>query len=144
MAMDTIQNLAKEICEEAGDLLNAEVSRYVSAITAGRYDSVRVDENGKLWVIVDGKEISPEALSRGTLEQFYLALRLAVGKIVTQDERMPIFLDDALVMYDEERLMQVLEVLSNMGVQVLLFTCQRREAETLDRMGINYHFIQMK
>ena len=48
----------------------------------------------------EGKEVTPEALSRGTLEQFYLALRLAAGRVVTREEAMPVFLDDAFVMYD--------------------------------------------
>lgn len=143
LAADELERLAREFCEEAGDTLNSEVSRYVSAITAGRYDSVRVDENGKLWVLIDGKEMAPEALSRGTLEQFYLALRLAVGETVTREEVMPIFLDDAFIWYDDERLAQTLKVLSGMGRQILLFTCQRREAELLSKMGITYHKIDL-
>lgn len=143
MAMNGIAGLAKEICEEVGDALNAEVSRYVSAITEGKYDSVRVDEKGKLWVLVDGRELSPDALSRGTLEQFYLALRLAVGETVTKEEPMPIFLDDAFVLYDDERLGQTLRVLANMNKQVLLFTCQKREAELLSQMGLDYQMIRM-
>lgn len=143
LAIDGITGIAKEICEEAGDTLNAEVSRYVSAITDGKYDSVRVDEKGKLWVLVDGKEIPPDALSRGTLEQFYLALRLAVGETVTKEESMPIFLDDAFVLYDDERLAQTLKVLANTNKQVLLFSCQRREAELLSRMGIEHQMIWM-
>lgn len=143
LAADELERLAKEFCEEAGDVLNGEVSRYISAITDGKYDSVRVDENGKLWVEVGGKEISPEALSRGTLEQFYLALRLAVGKTVTGEEAMPIFLDDAFIWYDDKRLQQTLKVLSDMNTQVLLFTCQKREMRILSEMRENFHLINL-
>lgn len=144
LAADEIEHLAKEFCEEAGDALNGEVSRYVSAITGGRYDSVRIDENGKLWVSIGGREVSPEALSRGTLEQFYLALRFAVGKVVTKEETMPIFLDDAFVWYDDMRLEQTLKMLSELGGQILLFTCQNREAEMLSKMRIAYHRINLE
>lgn len=143
LAADELERLAKEFCEEAGDILNSEVSRYVSAITGGRYDSVRVGENGKLWVATDGREAPPDALSRGTLEQFYLALRLAAGKIVTREEALPIFLDDAFVLYDDNRLEQTLGVLSQLNRQILLFTCQKREAELLSKMGIAYHKIEL-
>lgn len=143
LAADELERLAKEFCEEAGDALNGEVSRYVSAITGGRYDSVRVDENGKLWVLINGKEVSPEALSRGTLEQFYLALRLAVGETVTREETMPIFLDEAFAQYDDARLEQTLKVLSGMDRQILIFTCQNREAELLSKIGISYHKIDL-
>lgn len=143
IAIDEIERLRKELCEEAADTLNSEVSHYVSMITAGRYDSVRIDDNGKLWVAISGKEMPPDALSRGTLEQFYLALRLAVGKTVTREEPMPIFLDDAFVLYDDDRLRQTLKVLSDMNEQILLFTCQKREGELLASMGIDYHEINL-
>lgn len=139
LAAEEIGRIAREFCEDIEDLLNEEVSRYVSAITNGKYDSVRVDEKGNLRVLTEGKEIPPDALSRGTLEQFYLALRLAVGNIVTREEDMPIFLDETFVMYDERRLAQVLKVLAGTGKQILLFTCQKREMELLEKMGIAYH-----
>lgn len=144
MAAEELERLARELCEEAGDTLNAEVSRYISAITQGRYDSVRVDENGRLWALIDGREIPPDALSRGTLEQFYLALRLAVGKTVTKEESMPIFLDDAFVLYDDERLRRTLQVLAEMKMQILLFTCQKREAQMLSEMGAAYHLVNLE
>lgn len=141
LAAGEIEGLAREFCEDVEDSLNEEVSRYVSAITEGKYDSVRVDEKGELHVLAEGKEVSPDALSRGTLEQFYLALRLAVGNIVMKEETMPIFLDETFVMYDDKRLAQTLKVLAGLNRQVLLFTCQKREMEVLDQLGIPYHSV---
>lgn len=144
MATEELEHLARELCEEAGDALNAEVSRYILAITQGRYDSVRVDEKGKLWALIDGREIPPDALSRGTLEQFYLALRLAAGTTVTKEELMPIFFDDAFALYDDDRLRRTLQVLSTMQTQILLFTCQKREAQMLSEMGVAYHLVNLE
>lgn len=143
LAAGEIARISKAFCEELEDELNSEVSRYVSAITDGAYDSVRVDENGTLKVLTDGMEIPPDALSRGTLEQFYLAFRLAVGDIVTKEEPMPIFLDETFSMYDDRRLGQALGVLSDTGKQVILFTCQKREMMLMDEMGIRYHEVGM-
>lgn len=143
LATEEIERLAREFCEDIEDSMNEEVSRYVSAITEGKYDSVRVDEKGELRVLADGKEILPDALSRGTLEQFHLALRLAVGNIVMKEEVMPIFLDETFAMYDDKRLEQALKVLAGLNRQVLIFTCQKREMETLERLGISYHKIWM-
>lgn len=143
LAEQELVRLAGEFCEETADVLNGEVSRYISAITEGRYDSVRVDENGVLWAVVDGKEVLPETLSRGTLEQFSLALRLAVGGMITGEEPLPILLDETFVWYDDRRLAQALRVLGGLDRQVLLFTCQRREAQMLSEMGIAYHKIEL-
>lgn len=143
LATEEIERLAREFCEEIEDSLNEEVSRYVSAITEEKYDSVRVDEKGELRVLTDGKEILPDALSRGTLEQFHLALRLAVGNIVMKEDTMPIFLDETFAMYDDRRLEQALKVLTGMNRQVLIFTCQKREMDVLEGLGIPYHRIRM-
>lgn len=143
MAADVIQTLAKEFREEMAEELNTEVSRWTSRLTAGKYDSVFVDEKGKLKVISEGSERMPEALSRGTLEQFYLAFRIAVGKIVCREEEMPLFLDETFCMYDDERLMQTLRTLAGMNQQIFLFTCQKREMELLAQARITYHRIDM-
>lgn len=144
MAKEEIKALAREFGEEQKDALNSEVSRYVSAVTGGRYDSVRIDENGGLRVLTEGKEVPPEALSRGTLEQFYLAFRIAVGNIVMKEEAMPLLLDETFSMYDDARLAQTLRMLSGLGRQVILFTCQHREMNLLEDAGIPYHIIDIE
>lgn len=126
-----------------GDL-DAAVSEWVSTVTDGRYDHVSVDSDGKLCVHADGMDLPPEALSRGTLEQLYLGLRLAVGELVTKEEEMPLFLDEAFCMYDDERLKQTLKRLAGKKKQILLFTCQKREMECLDQMGIAYHKVVLR
>lgn len=144
LAAEEIERLSGEFCEAIQDELNGEVSRYVSAITGGKYDSARVDESGNLLVLAEGKEVAPAVLSRGTLEQFFLAFRLAVGTIVTREEKLPIFLDEAFCMYDDERLGQALLTLAGLGTQVCIFTCQRREMDLLDTLGIPYHTVYME
>lgn len=144
LAKEEIRALAREFGEEQKDAINSEVSRYVSAVTGGRYDSVRIDENGGLRVLTEGKEVPLEALSRGTLEQFYLAFRIAVGNIVMREEAMPLLLDETFSMYDDARLAQTLRMISGLGKQVILFTCQHREMDLLENAGIPYHRIEME
>lgn len=144
LAAEEITRLAKEHGEEMSDILNSEVSRYVSAITDGRYDSVCVDENGGLLVQTEGKEVPPDALSRGTLEQFYLALRLAVGNIVMKEEPMPVLLDETFSMYDDVRLGRTLRMLAGLPNQILIFSCQKREMELLEQLKISYHRVDLE
>lgn len=139
LATQEINRLAKEFCEDIRDELDAEVSKQISHITAGKYDRIRIDETGSLEVFQDGRKVSLEQLSQGTYEQFYLALRLAVGTVVTQEEPLPILLDEVFSMYDEKRLEQALRILEKTGHQIFLFTCQQREEEHLQQMGISYH-----
>ena len=69
--------------------------------------------------------------SDGTVDQLYLALRLAVAEELTPDA--PLVLDDALVRFDDERLAAALGILQEEAdqKQVILFTCQSREKTLL-------------
>lgn len=143
MAKNEIIRLSREYGDERRDEINSVVSRYVSAITEGKYDLAEVNETGKLRVQTEGREVLPEALSRGTLEQFYFAFRMAVGSIVTQEEPLPLLLDETFAMYDDDRLRQTLRLLAANGTQTILFTCQRREQKLLEELGIAYHMIEL-
>lgn len=143
LAVQEITRISQSFYEDMQDELNAEISRYVSLFTAGAYDSVRLDEQGQLQILTEGREVRPELLSRGTLEQIYLALRLAVGNVVTKEEPLPILLDEAFAMYDDNRLAQTLQTLSTLQNQIFLFTCQKREVEMLRKMNLDYNLIEM-
>ena len=143
LAQEELKILTEEYYLEVYDGLNAEISKWISLLTNGCYDSARLDKDGKLWVLAKQREVAPESLSRGTLEQIYLALRLAAGSILMQEEEMPIFLDEAFAMYDDVRLAKTLQALATTKRQILLFTCQSRECVALEMLGIPYHKINL-
>jgi uncharacterized protein YhaN len=70
--------------------------------------------------------------SDGTIDQLYLALRLAVVRELSP--AAPMILDDALVRFDDTRLKAALNILSDEAEnrQILLFTCQERETRLLE------------
>ena len=57
MAKNEIIRLSREYGDERRDEINSAVSRYVSAITEGKYDLAEVDETGKLRVQTEGREV---------------------------------------------------------------------------------------
>lgn len=143
LARSQIQSISEEYYMEMSDEMNGEISKWISLLTKGRYDSARLDKDGKLWILAEEREVQPESLSRGTLEQIYLALRLAVGSVLMQEEDMPIFLDEAFAMYDDVRLAETLKALAKTKKQIFIFTCQKREAAILQQEAIAYHAIDM-
>jgi len=69
------------------------------------------------------------ALSDGTRDQLYLALRIAsIERHLDVGEPMPFILDDILVHFDDERAKLALELLGELGerTQVLFFTHHAR------------------
>ena len=70
-------------------------------------------------------------LSAGTVDQLYLAVRLAICDLVLPNEDpAPIVLDDALSNFDDARAHAALRWLKDAARnrQILLFACQSREA----------------
>lgn len=143
LAKTQIESVAEEYYTEMADGLNAEISKWISLLTKDAYESARLDKDGKLRILTEGREVAPESLSRGTLEQIYLAMRLAAGSVMIQQEDLPIFLDEAFAMYDDVRLAETLRALSKTGKQIFIFTCQKRERVILKQEAISCHVIDM-
>lgn len=84
---------------------------------------------------------SVQLLSAGTADQLYLAVRLAICEVILPPEQNPpLILDDALLTFDDARLSTTLDYLTRLGAQrqILLFTCQGREAALLrGRPGVH-------
>ena len=113
--------------------LNRRAGELLAKLTGGKYDKVSLTrEFDALAEEHDG--LLPRralVLSRGTADQLYLAVRLAVCQLVLPGEDpCPLVLDDALANFDDERMALALDTLAELGQerQILLFTCHSREA----------------
>ena len=97
--------------------------------TGGRYDRLSLSDDFSLRSGAEEEDVLHEALWRsdGTMDQLYLALRLAVAEELTP--AAPLVLDDAMVRFDDTRLAIALDILKEFAQnkQVVLFTCQSRE-----------------
>jgi uncharacterized protein YhaN len=111
-------------------------SRYFSLISGGRYPRLVADEEGERPVLraerEDGVRIGVDAMSEGTADQLYLALRLAALELRRASHpQMPLVLDDALITSDDQRVSNTLRALASFaeGGQVMLFTHHRHLIE---------------
>ena len=115
-----------------------DASHWLARLTDGRHTAITTtidearlevhDRDGKLW--------NPERLSRGTREQVFLALRLAlIRDLQRQGVQLPLVMDDALVNFDDERARAAARVLVEFVSdqpgerQMLVFTCHAHVAE---------------
>jgi len=113
--------------------LNRRAGVYFARLTGARYEHVSLNRELEAAVTEAGGVLPRRALalSQGTADQLYLAVRLAVCDLcLSGDEPAPLILDDVLASFDQTRLelaLTVLEELSN-SRQILLFTCHQRES----------------
>jgi uncharacterized protein YhaN len=100
-------------------------SVYFSKITEGEYQSILFTDANELVVLKeDGTRFFPHELSRGTAEQVYLAIRLAVASNAGPED-FPILMDDIAVNFDQKRTRRTLSLIQEIAQdrQVLFFTC---------------------
>lgn len=145
LAQETMADLSSSIRDSFGLYLNKEASQYITGITGGIYDSMSIDENLNVFLNTKAKLVPLENVSSGTMDQVYLALRLAAAKLLQgSGSGFPLIFDDSFTQYDDERLKTALEWLASAyGGQIIIFTCHRREAQMLRARQAEFQLIEM-
>ena len=145
LAQDTMTELSTSIRDSFGLYLNKEASDLINGITGGIYNSMSVDENLNVFMNTKTKLVPMEQVSSGTMDQIYLALRLAAARLIQSGpEKMPLIFDDSFVLYDDERLRSALNWLASaVDGQIIMFTCHQREAQVLTAAQIPFHLIEI-
>ena len=140
LAQQTINELTTEISADIRRQLFLEASDILQEITEGRYKKLFFDSNMEITMQSQDRTVPLGSLSIGTVDQVYLAVRIAVGRLLSE-EPMFFSFDEAFHMYDEKRRIAVLRYLARQPEQSLIFSCDTKEIEALDSMGIAYHRI---
>ena len=147
IAIENIKLISDYIRGDFMPLLKNAISENFSYVTGGRYKEVLIDEDMNISVInADNNEIVEiSSLSGGTLDQLYISLRLGLSNLISSNKKIPLILDDSFIQYDEERLKKSLEILDKEKNrrQVILFTCQKREKEILEKLQIEYNNVEI-
>lgn len=130
--------LAKNALEDAyqrwqadlGPVFGNEAGLLLARLTNGRYSDLRVARNFEITLRSgEGAMYHSYNYSGATIDQMYLALRLALVKIISAPESMlPLILDDPFVQYDAKRKQYAYDVIERFSAenhtQILLTVCR--------------------
>lgn len=144
LARETLTDLQAGFRTSFGVHLNDRSAAYIKAITNGRYDSIWISDAFDIYLNTREKLVSIDEVSSGSSDQIYLAVRLALSDLLQNkaDDKLPLVFDDAFAMYDDSRLFSVLQFLQTQkNKQILLFTCQNREQNLLDKALAPYNLL---
>lgn len=130
-AQNALSAASAELQRRFAPRISRQAQDLFSQLTGGRYNRLSLSEDLSIHTGSVDEDIlhSQQWRSDGTVDQLYLALRLAVARELVPNA--PLILDDALVRFDNTRLSYAMEVLRREAEQkqVILFTCQGREAQ---------------
>ena len=148
LARQQAEYIALQLSLDALQAANTTLQNRFSPELGRRAAEIFADMTGSTWSHIlldrefhlsaesgsDPTRRSVQLLSAGTADQLYLAVRLAICEMILPPEQNPpLILDDALLTFDDARLSTTLDYLTRLGAQrqILLFTCQGREAALL-------------
>lgn len=123
-----LESAQERVHRDVAPILRRTVLEWLPHVTGGRYIDCRVNPESLAVDLAGGDKRWHNAalLSRGTAEQVYLLLRLALAQHLTREEPCPLILDDAVAACDARRKQAVLDTLlaisESESVQVILFT----------------------
>ncbi|MDE7010933.1 MAG: AAA family ATPase [Oscillospiraceae bacterium] len=142
LAMEVLSQADTDLQNRFSPALGEKSAEIFTKLTQGKYNRVLLDREMTPSAQETDRLAPHEAalLSQGASDQLYLAVRLAVCQLVLPAENAaPIILDDALVSFDDGRMAAALDYLLELSAQrqILLFTCQSREASCLRRLHPN-------
>ena len=141
---EILKEVYNEIRGSFGPILNKNVISSFKELTNNKYKDVMVSDTYEMKVKDDNNILSADILSNGANDQLYLSLRLAFIEMIFKNKKVPIYLDDAFVQYDDIRMEKTIKYLIKENFeQYILFTCQRREESVARKNSIEHKYIKL-
>ena len=146
LAISTIEDSTSSMRGSVMPVISQTASEIISNISDGRYDVLRAGTTLGVTLDKDGFGIPAELLSAGTRDIAYLSLRLALVKKIYEDDIPPMIFDESFCQLDATRLKRMLAVLSSIseqGMQIFLFTSQKREGDICEELNTEYALLNL-
>lgn len=141
-AQSALDDAFESMQKDFGPMINFRAGKILDELTGNKYSSVIISEDLVPSIAEQGgNDIHGcQSMSSGTVDQIYLALRLAIAGILTT-ETLPLFLDDALSQFDDKRMTDALFYLGKENSrgsigQVIFFTCHGRVLYAAKETGL--------
>ena len=148
-AQKTLNEAFDEMKIDFGPMINYRATRVLGGMTGSRSNSVLVSDKliPSFAEQGDSQPRSSELMGGGTFDQIYLALRIALSGVVT-DDRMSLMLDDSFVRFDDERMTDALRFLKEDNAlgeigQVIIFTCHKRMISAAKKLDMTDNVFSM-
>lgn len=107
-------------------LIVEEASRIFSRLTRGQYTKIHLSDTQSKVKQENGQWMEAFYLSKGALDQLYIAIRFAFIFQLAKKMKIPVLIDDGFVNFDRERLSIMIELMEELSrvTQVFYFTTE--------------------
>lgn len=126
ISLEAFEEVSDELRKNFNPKLNDRASEIFKELTGGKYNNVYVQKNYDFIIGGEVMDRYSHYFSSGTIDQAYLAARIAISELVSS-AKVPLIFDDTLMQYDDERLKNTIRFLQSYAkenaVQSVVFTC---------------------
>ena len=146
MAYEKLEEASIKMRAAISPKLSQSASDFMGAVTDGKYSEIGVDGGFSLSfrpkTSGDGRITKGEEfMSAGTSDAAYVSLRLSLASLLCGGEKLPpMIFDESFSRLDDERLSNMLKLLSASGTQIIILSSFSRESELVsgqDRIKLN-------
>jgi DNA repair exonuclease SbcCD ATPase subunit len=136
IAIKILEEATSDVQKKYIPIMNKVFKSTFSELTAQKYSDIRAGEDLNIMLSDPKTEIvvPVSTLSSGTIDQMYLALRIAIAETVLKtNEGLPFIMDEPFAQYDDKRTDQALSCIYEISKkqQVVFFTCKQREVDLI-------------
>ena len=141
ITLASLDEAFRDLRKNYSEVLDQRTAEIFTRLTDEKYLSVSVSKSMEASFTTSDAFGTKESqyLSRGTEDQLYLALRLAIAELITNEvEKLPIFADDSFSQYDDGRTEKAFAFLKDYAKdkQIIMFTCHSFIKRVAEKLGI--------
>ena len=146
LALSSLDEAFSDLRHSFSYILEEKTAKIFKSLTGGNYTSVNVSKDFQIGVTAKDSFGTKEwqYLSLGTAGQAYLALRLALAELISDESSpLPLLLDDSLSEYDDIRAEIAMNFLKeySKNSQIILFTCHSGIADMAKNLDSNIKYL---
>lgn len=141
ITLASLDEAFRDLRKNYSEVLDQRTAEIFTRLTDEKYLSVSVSKSMEASFTTSDAFGTKESqyLSRGTEDQLYLSLRLAIAELITNEvEKLPIFADDSFSQYDDGRTEKAFAFLKDYAKdkQIIMFTCHSFIKRVAEKLGI--------
>ena len=143
ISMAILKNAQEQYIEKSQPRILRTASDFLSRLTGGRYSQIIFETQNDIFAKdeKDGLRKDLNRLSKGTLQQMFFAIRIAIA--IDRNSKLnisyPVIFDDIFVNFDEYRMKNailiLLEIAEKHNMQFLIFTCHKFIHDMVSQLG---------
>ena len=144
MAIEAIDTASDNIRRNVTPSIRKRAGELMGMLTSGKYKDIGLSSELAISAEIEGNTRSIDALSKGTRDAAYIALRMSLVELICGENPPPFIFDEGFSLLDDVRTKNMLAMLlayTQFGGQCILFTCHKRETEILRTLGDFTHFV---